>query len=200
MQPIQKTAPPSLAAGAEVHSDLDRPVLSDGTLKLIPFQLEHAADLHAAAAASAEALRTWMGGAGQPAESIEEAQWYIAQQVLNWNDGSAYYFMAYDAEGAAGIGFLNSFNRIHRFANLGYWIRSDRTGRGYATATTRLLARFGFESLGLHRIEIVVDPQNIASQRVAEKAGAVREGILRNRLLYDEGPRDAVMFSIIPPL
>jgi len=199
MPPNQQSTSP-YGAQTDKLSEPGRLMLSDGILTLVPMRQEHAADLHAAAAVSAEALRRWMGGAGQPAASLEEALWYIAQQELSWENGSAYYFMAYDADGAVGIGFLNSFNHIHRFANLGYWIRSDRTGRGYATAVTRLLARFGFETLGLHRIEIVVDPQNIASQRVAEKAGAVREGILRNRLLYEQGSHDGVMFSLIPPV
>ena len=48
-------------------------------------------------------------------------------------------------------------------------------GQGYKPAATRLLARFGFKQLGLHRIAIVVAVGNVASQRAAKKAGAFRE-------------------------
>ena len=83
-------------------------------------------------------------------------------------------------------------------ANLGYWVRTNSVGRGVATSATRLAARFGFEELGLHRIEIVAAVENIASQRVAEKAGALREGLLRKRLLIRGESQDAVLFSLLP--
>jgi len=67
-----------------------------------------------------------------------------------------------------------------------------------ATATVRLLSAFALKELGLIRIEIVVAAGNIASQRVAEKSGAKREGILRNRLAAGDRVFDAVMYSLIP--
>ncbi len=67
-----------------------------------------------------------------------------------------------------------------------------------ATRAVRLLARFGFEELGLGRIEIVAAVGNKASQRVAEKAGAHREGVLRRRLCLHDEYHDAVMYSLIP--
>lgn len=93
---------------------------------------------------------------------------------------------------------LNFFNRVHQMANLGYWVRTSAAGRGIATQAARLVARFGFDQLGLHRIEILAAVDNIASQRVAEKVGAVREGVLRKRLLINSESRDAVMFSLLP--
>jgi len=97
-----------------------------------------------------------------------------------------------------GGGGLNSLHLTHGFANLGYWVRTDNTSRGTATRATRLIARFGFEVLGLARLEIVVAVENRASQRVAEKVGATHEGVLRNRLAHGTGFTDAVMFSLIP--
>jgi RimJ/RimL family protein N-acetyltransferase len=66
-----------------------------------------------------------------------------------------------------------------------------------ASKASRLGARFGFEELGLHRLEILAAISNVASQRVAEKIGAVREGILRKRLLIRGESHDAVMFSLV---
>jgi len=82
--------------------------------------------------------------------------------------------------------------------NLGYWVRTTAAGRGIATQAARLMARFAFEQVGLHRVEIVAAIPNIASQRVAEKTGAVREGVLRNRLLIRGVSQDAMLFSLIP--
>ena len=77
-------------------------------------------------------------------------------------------------------------------------MRSSCAGHGIAVTATRLCARFGFDELHLKRIEIVAAVGNRRSQRVAEKAGATREGILRNRLKVGEVSHDAVMFSLVP--
>jgi RimJ/RimL family protein N-acetyltransferase len=60
------------------------------------------------------------------------------------------------------------------------------------------MARFAFEQLKMQRVEIVVEVENAPSLRAAEKAGATREGLLRNRLNNRGEPRDALIFSLIP--
>jgi RimJ/RimL family protein N-acetyltransferase len=63
----------------------------------------------------------------------------------------------------------------------------------------RLIARYAFEELGLGRVELITDPDNRSSQRVAEKVGFTREGVLRSHLLHPDGRRrDSVMFSLLP--
>jgi len=61
----------------------------------------------------------------------------------------------------------------------------------------RLAYQWAMVNTNLIRLEILIAVGNIASQRVAEKAGAVREGTLRKRLLLHDEPHDAVMFSLI---
>lgn len=55
-----------------------------------------------------------------------------------------------------------------------------------------------FETLGLNRIEIHVQPANEASCRVAEKLGAVRESLCRNRVVHRGEPQDAVLYALLP--
>lgn len=166
-------------------------------LHLVSLTQEHAPVLLEMVRASREQLHAWLTRSMAP-ETLEEAEAYIADRVRGRGEGREFYFLLMDGEDAVGLGFLNSVHPQHRFANLGYWVRSDRAGRGYATAATRMLARYGFQELRLNRIEIVVEPANGASLRVAEKAAAVREGVLRNRLCGERGVRDGVMFSLIP--
>jgi RimJ/RimL family protein N-acetyltransferase len=71
-------------------------------------------------------------------------------------------------------------------------------GQGVAPAATILLAKWGFEALKLMRIEILVATGNARSLRVAEKVGAKREGILRNRITIRDEVHDGVMHSLIP--
>ena len=55
------------------------------------------------------------------------------------------------------------------------------------------------EELGLQRIDLITDPDNVASQRVAEKVGFQREGVMRAHLRHPDGRiRDSVMFSLLP--
>jgi RimJ/RimL family protein N-acetyltransferase len=135
-----------------------------------------------------------------PNYSIEESTAYISSREAAWNQKSEFDFAILDVRTRrflGGVG-LNQFNRDHNFGNLGYWVRSSGTRRGVATAAARLAARLGFEDLGLERIEIVVAVGNVASEQVAEKLKATREGVLRNRLLLRERPHDARMFSLLP--
>jgi RimJ/RimL family protein N-acetyltransferase len=86
-----------------------------------------------------------------------------------------------------------------RTGHIGYWcVRAER-GRGLTTRALRLVSRYGFEELKLERLELITDPDNVASQRVAEKVGFQREGVLRSHLLHPDGRRrDSVMFSLLP--
>jgi RimJ/RimL family protein N-acetyltransferase len=83
--------------------------------------------------------------------------------------------------------------------HVGYWCLRSERGQGIVPRAVRLLARFAFEELELGRVELVTDPDNASSQRVAEKLGFTREGVLRSHLLHPDGRRrDSVMFSLLP--
>ena len=175
------------------------PDLTDGRLRLSPLSPTNASAFAEATRAAAESVTGWMTDAFVP--TAPEA---VAAFVAVWeHEAEAGTGAGYAVESVAdgrvvGFGFLNHVLARHRFCNLGYWVRPDAAGQGVATAATRLLARDGFERLGLVRIEIVMDPENTASRRVAEKAGATFEGRLRNRLSSGRGVRDALLFSLVP--
>jgi RimJ/RimL family protein N-acetyltransferase len=97
--------------------------------------------------------------------------------------------------GAIGLGL----NRPAYRGRIGYWIAASARGAGTCTRALRLLCRWALEELGLRRLELITDPDNHASQRVAEKVGFRREGVLRSHLLHPDGRlRDSVMFSLLP--
>jgi ribosomal-protein-alanine N-acetyltransferase len=73
-----------------------------------------------------------------------------------------------------------------RGAHIGYWIDQRFANRGYTTRAVKLLTKFGFEQLRLHRIEINLRPENEASKQVAIKAGYLLEGA-RNNYLHIAG-------------
>ena len=90
-------------------------------------------------------------------------------------------------------------NHRSRTGQLGYWCVPWARGRGLTTRALWVLCRHGLEQLQLGRLELVTDPDNSASQRVAEKVGFRREGLLRSHLVHPDGRRrDSVMFSLLP--
>jgi RimJ/RimL family protein N-acetyltransferase len=71
-------------------------------------------------------------------------------------------------------------------------------GRGFGTRALQLLSRWAIEGLGLERVELLANPANAASQRVAARAGFTREGLLRGYRTRHGVREDLVMFSLLP--
>jgi RimJ/RimL family protein N-acetyltransferase len=80
----------------------------------------------------------------------------------------------------------------------GYWIREDARGRGFTPAALRLLCRWAVDELGLERLQLMTIPGNTASERVAEKVGFQREGLLRRYFDQRGTLVDAWMWSLLP--
>lgn len=81
--------------------------------------------------------------------------------------------------------------------NFGYWVGKDARGRGVATRALRLLTRWAAEEHGLARLQLIVEPENLASIRVAEKAGFRREGLLRSYIELRGARRDVYMYALL---
>jgi len=173
--------------------------LIEGSLLLRPLREDDASALYEAVRESISEVSAWLPWCHQD-YSIEESREFIGSREIASQGVEWYSFGIFETDGGrllGGVG-LNFINRVHQMANLGYWVRTSAAGRGVSTRATRLAAKFGFEQLGLQRVEIVVAVDNQASQRVAEKAGATREGVLRRRLLIRGVSTDAVLFSLVP--
>ena len=97
--------------------------------------------------------------------------------------------------GGIGMGLNSNDYR----ATMGYWIAAPERGQGICTRALRLLSRYALDELEVQRVDLVTDADNVASQRVAEKVGFQREGVLRAHLRHPDGRiRDSVMFSLLP--
>jgi ribosomal-protein-serine acetyltransferase len=173
-----------------------REELSDGRVRIRRYRRDDVDALFEAASESIAEVGPWLPWC-HPDYSRKESEEWAGSRDAAWENGSDYSYVIEDARTGQFVGGcgLNQIDSVHRLANLGYWVRSSRTGEGFASAATRLLALIGLEDLCLSRIEIIASVANVASQRVAEKAGAMREGVLRNRLLLHTKPHDAVMYS-----
>ena len=132
--------------------------------------------------------------------SQEEAVTWLETCIRAWDRAEAFDFLVTDRTTGALLGAcaLNHLDHGNRRANLGYWVRTSACGRGVATEAAALAVHHGLVELGFGRIEIVAAVTNRASQRVAEKLGARREGVARNRFCLEGTRVDGVVFSLVP--
>ena len=79
---------------------------------------------------------------------------------------------------------------------VGYWIDEAVGGRGYTPEALVVVARFAFEQLMLHRLQVAIVPRNSASLRVVEKLGLRREGLAERYLEIDGVWEDHYRFAI----
>jgi RimJ/RimL family protein N-acetyltransferase len=87
----------------------------------------------------------------------------------------------------------------HQRGEVGYWLSREGRGAGHATRALRLICAWGFAELGLERITLIAATANGASQRVAERSGFAREGVLRSYMRLADQRQDMVSFSLLAP-
>ena len=167
----------------------------DVTLR--PYAVADAPEICQAVHESLKELMPWMPWC-HPDYSLHDSRTWLENQVKAFQAGMAFEFAIVSNDGRylGGCG-VNDIGQANRRGNIGYWVRTTEARRGVATAAVRLAYQWAMENTNLIRLEILIAVGNTASQRVAEKAGAVREGILRKRLVLHDEAHDAVMFSLV---
>jgi ribosomal-protein-alanine N-acetyltransferase len=80
---------------------------------------------------------------------------------------------------------------------VGYWLAPEARGQGHATRAVRLICAWGFQALGIERVALHAATGNLASQRVAERAGFTREAVLRAYHRGKQGQEDMVCFGLL---
>lgn len=173
-------------------------VLSSDAILLRAFRLEDAEGIFEAVVESKNELARWLPWCHDKYSIADTLEFLKGRGDAFRNDGDYGFVIIERATGRfVGATGINQLDKTARCANLGYWLRTSATGRGYAATSTLMVARWAFEALDLERIEIVVAIDNHSSQRVAERVGATREGIARKRLRTGDTQRDAVVFSLV---
>lgn len=157
--------------------------------------------IHEAVVASLDELRPWMPWAQQaPTVDDSEAVARGAHARFVQRTDLTYSIWEHDGTGretrlVGGTGLHRIDWSVPRF-EIGYWRRSGDAGRGLVTEAVRALSRMAFDELGAQRVEIRMDDRNVASRRVAERAGFAFEGLLRSDCLAVDGRvRDTRVYS-----
>lgn len=168
-------------------------------VRIRPWLPRDAAALHAVVGNSLASIGRWLSWC-RHGYSLQDAEHWIAHSLCAWDAGTEYPFAVVDVATDALMGGtgLNRYDAARKSANLGYWIGDPYANRGAITKAARMTAQFGFEELGLARIEILAHPSNAASLRVAEKLGAVRERLATNSIVLEGQPVDGWVHSLSP--
>ena len=147
------------------------------------------------------AVAEFMDRVPQP-YGLADALEYIHGAREGWLSGESTNFaiLVDGSDGPIGSIGVRWTERADGIAEVGYWVAAEERGRGVATTATRSVARWAFEvALDLERLQLRADVLNAASNRVAEKAGFTREGVLRSSRLHERLQRriDFVMWSLL---
>ena len=136
-----------------------------------------------------------------PAYSEADARTYLLRRHDAILAGTAAPFAVVAATGEELIGSIALVRIVweHRRAEVGYFLSRDARGSGHATRAVGLICRWGFDSLALERIDLYAATENAPSQRVAERAGFEREGILRSFMRGKGVQLDMVAFGLLAP-
>ena len=173
------------------HEDMEReirlpdPPLSTADFRLRPFELHDTRAVKAAGNDLDITRHTFMPAA--PDDDV--AQQSLTRSIQGWKHGVARLAIVPSAvRDDRCVGQMGLVLAHHPPGNAEavYWLLPEARGRSWAARALRLVADWGFESLDLERITVLVDLDNVASQRTAEKAGFTREGVLRG---YGRHPR-----------
>ena len=171
------------------------PTLTDGVVTLRRWSMDDVADVQRAC--SDELTARWLP---VPVPyTLADAEDYLQGYIYpSWAGGTAAELSVRDAATGELLGAMGL--KLHQrrlgFGEIGYWTAPWARGRGVAGRGAALMAKWGLDALGLNRVELLADVDNLASQRAAEKGGFVREGVLRKaRFLRDGTPEDMVVFS-----
>jgi len=170
-------------------------MLTDGVVTITPPTLDDAAAVANAVQASLDTLVEWMPWATPDYDAESAREW-----IRRTEDPGVHGFSIRLADATIiGTCGLQNHDVPNQCIELGYWIGSAYTGNGYATRASRLLIAHAFDTLGVHRVTIMVSVHNQRSQRVAERLAGPPEAVLRDRILGRNQWNDACVYGVIAP-
>jgi RimJ/RimL family protein N-acetyltransferase len=175
------------------------PPLSSGPVFLRPWGTD---DLPVLVALGQDpSIAHWFPVIPYPYTESDAADWLQSEETGRFEGHSITFAIAHSDAGAALGGIsIGSISSLLRTGSIGYWLGAQARGNGYMVPTVQMVAGWAFQTLGLARLEAAIDPDNVASQRVAERCGFRREGCLRSSTIVRQTGerRDALIYGLLP--
>ena len=178
---------------------MPRAPLETDRLILQRFSRRDASTLDDAIRASLADLNQWLPWARMDYTSGDTTA-FIRESVSAWKEDRAWdYSIRLKTDPQTHIGNISiwTVSKLGKIGEIGYWVRSDRTSGGVCTEAVDRVLEEGYSSLGFHKTILRIAVGNNASDRVAEKLGFTREGVLREELLIRGNWVDHSLWSLL---
>jgi RimJ/RimL family protein N-acetyltransferase len=143
------------------------------------------------------AISRWSPSIPRPYAERDAVNWLEHQRAARLAGTSLSLAVVHTGSGQLlGAVALSNVNLTQASARTGYWLVAQARGHGYMTQAVLALAGWAFDQLGLARLDLVTDPDNVASQRVAERCGFQPEGRLGShlRIRHTGERRDSLLY------
>jgi len=135
----------------------------------------------------------------RPHQNIEESHMIIRRCLKLWEENERFPYIIVAKDNGNAVGMIDPRIEGHK-VGIGYVLARAQWGRGYMTECTRVIIDWAFQQKGIHRVYATTDVDNIGSQHVLEKAGMIREGLLRRYMMHpniSDEPRDCYMYAVV---
>jgi len=171
------------------------PPLADDTVSLRPWELS---DVSLVEQAGADPYVAQIERVPVPFVEASARDW-IEERQSQVALGRGWSFVTVEAQTNEARGGVSlTFRHPPGAAEVGYWVVEGARNRGLAARATRLISHWGLPRAGFARIQATVEPWNLPSQRVFEKVGFLREGLLRSYASYGGARQDVFLYSLLP--
>lgn len=164
---------------------MPRTHLETERLVLQRFTRKDALTVDEAIRASLPDLNQWLPWARMDYTS-SDTHAFLRESMLAWREDRAWdYSVRTKDDPGRHVGNVSfwTVSKLGKILEIGYWVRSDEVGRGICTEAVDRLLQEAFDALGYHKAVLRIAVGNDASDRVAQKLGFTREGVLREELL-----------------
>lgn len=141
-------------------------------------------------------IENMTGGYSYPVSTYQQRKWF---ESLSNRQNELRLIIDTEEHGAIGVVMLTDIDWKNRIAQSHWKItsRNNLRGKGYGTKAIRALIKYGLEELNMHCIYCKIIEYNIVSQRVAEKNGFKKEGILRERVYKNGKYHNVIVWSLL---
>lgn len=135
----------------------------------------------------------------RPHKNVEETYRIIELMLKLWNEGEAYSYVITLKDSDSAIGMIAMHPDGFK-VGIGYVLARPHWGKGHMTEAARVVTNWLLEQPDIYRVFAVCDVANLASARVMEKTGMLREGLLRKYIVHpniSDEPRDCYIYAIV---
>jgi ribosomal-protein-serine acetyltransferase len=170
--------------------------LINGDIILKPHDLQTAPALFAMIDRNRDRLRRFFGWVDSTKE-VKDSEIFIQKSIDSFETKKQVPLQIWYQNQFVGLIDFHGISDKNKLAQVGYWIDKNYEGKGIVTQACELLFKYGFEVLGLNRIEVECNVENSRSSAIPKRLGCTKEGVLRQSRELNGGFQDMELWSIL---